>query len=74
MFIYTKMKEERILYPEWTFADFLREGALLFAHELGCYATFGQDLDRLKHNPTFAKIVIKIAEAWEEYDAEHELE
>ena len=74
MFVYTKMREEKMIYPDWTFADFLREGALLFAHELGCYVIFGQDLERLKQNPTFANFAIRIAEAWREYDAEQESE
>jgi len=72
VFVFTKMREERMIYPDWTFSDFLREGALLFAVMLGCYVNFGQDLEWLRQNPTFGKIAIKIAEAWQESDAEQE--
>lgn len=74
VFVFTKMREERMIYPGWLFSDFLREGALLFATMLGCYVNFGQDLEWLRQNPTFGKIAIKTAEAWREYDAEQESE
>jgi len=74
VFVFTKMREERMIYPSWSLADFLREGALLLARELGCYVKFGQDLEWLRQNPAFAKIAIMIAKAWQEYDAEEESE
>jgi len=74
LFYYAKMRDERIIYPEWTIADCLREGFLLFATKLGCYANFGQDMEALKQDPTFANIAIKIAEAWAKRDQEDALE
>jgi len=74
LFYYAKMRDERIIYPEWTIADCLREGFLLFATKLGCYANFGQDMEALKQDPTFANIAIKIAEAWAKRDQDDALE
>jgi len=74
LFYYAKMRDERIIYPEWTIADCLREGFLLFATKLGCYASFGQDMEALKQDPTFANIAIKIAEAWAKKDQEDAIE
>jgi len=71
-YIFVKMKENKLIYPSWTMADFFREGALVFAAMLGCYSDFGQNKEILKQNKHFAKIAVKISRAWEEYDAEEQ--
>ena len=73
-YLYAKMKDQRLIFPEWTLADFLREGALIFAASLGCYSEFGQNKEILKQNKYFSKIAINITRSWEEYDAEQEFE
>lgn len=73
-YLYAKMKDQRLLFPDWTLADFLREGALIFAASLGCYSEFGQNKEILKQNKYFSKIAINITRSWEEYDAEQEFE
>lgn len=74
LFFYAKMRDERIIHPDWTIADCLREGFLLFATKLGCYASFGQDMEVLKQDPQFSNIAIKFAEAWVKHDQEIALE
>lgn len=74
LYMFAKMKDERIIYPDWTLADFLREGALVLADQLGCYASFGQDMEKVSQNPQFKNVVIKIAESWARHDDEISLE
>ena len=70
LYMFSKMKDERIIYPDWNIADALREGFLVLADKLGCYASFGQDVEKLKQDPHWSNVAIKIAEAWERQDAE----
>ncbi len=73
-FYYAKARDQRMIYPDWTMADCLREGFLLFMNKLGIYVNFGQDMEALKQDPTFQGIAIKIAEAWKQHDIEMNLE
>ncbi len=73
-FYYAKARDQRMIYPDWTMADCLREGFLLFMNKLGIYVNFGQDMEALKQDPTFQGISIKIAEAWKQHDIEMSLE
>ncbi len=73
-FLFAKLKDERKIYPDWTLADFLREGALYLCKKLGCEITFEFNIELLKKDKQFSEIAIKINEAWEEYDAETKLE
>ncbi len=73
-FYYAKARDQRMIYPDWTLADCLREGFLLFMNKLGIYINFGQDMEALKQDATFQGIAIKIAEAWKQYDIEMSLE
>jgi len=73
-YLYAKMKDHELIFPDWTLADFLREGALIFAASLGCYSEFGQNKDVLRSNKYFAKIAINIRRSWEEFKAEQEFE
>lgn len=73
-FTFAKLKDERKIYPDWTLADFLREGALLLCRKLGCNISFFYDVEMLKKDPTFAKLSVSISEAWENYDAQTEKE
>ena len=72
-FTFAKLKDERKIYPDWTLADFLREGALYLCKKLGCQIEFNFDIDLLKQDPEFGEIAIKINRAWEEFDAEKAL-
>lgn len=74
LYMFSKMKDERIIYPDWNIADALREGFLVLADKLGCYASFGQDMEKLKQDPHWSNVAIKIAEAWERQDAEEAAE
>lgn len=74
LYMFSKMKDERIIYPDWNIADALREGFLVLADKLGCYASFGQDMEKVSQDPHFKNVVIKIAEAWSRYDEEEALE
>ena len=73
-FLFAKLKDERKIYPDWSLADFLREGALYLCKKLGCEITFEFDIELLKQDKEFSQIALKINEAWEEYDAEMGLE
>lgn len=66
MYTYYMLKEKRILHPNWSLHDFLREAAYMYAERFGVVSNFYQDTRLL--DPGTRKTMELIKQRWDEYD------
>jgi len=68
MYLYYMLKQKKIVHPEWTLHDFLRETAYFWAEAYGVNASFSQDLRSLNNNQR--QVMELVRQRWEEVGIE----
>jgi hypothetical protein len=72
MYLYYMLKEKRILHPNWSLHDFLREAAYMYADRYGVIQNFYQDETLLDRGTQRSMELVR--QRWDEHDVDQLLD
>jgi hypothetical protein len=68
MYLFYMLKQKKIIHPEWSLHDFLRESAYFWAEAYGINASFSQNTRELNNNQLQVMDLVK--QRWDEHEVE----